>query len=170
MSKRISLREFQEGLARRFAQAQASDRRSLLAVAAGDSRWLIPLAEAGELLPVPPLGSVPLVRPWFLGLANVRGTLFGVSDFAQFLGHAPTRIGPASRLVLIGARRNAHCALLVEAALGLRSPEDFEVISAQPQIGRPWDAQHWRDHAGQSWHFLDVPALLADPNFLDVGR
>lgn len=89
MAKRISLREFQESLVRRLAEAQAGDRRALLGLQAGSENWLIDLTDSGEILPVPPLSPVPLTRPWFSGVANVRGTLFGVVDFSAFQQGAP---------------------------------------------------------------------------------
>ena len=82
---RSSLREFQERLARRLAEASGAERRGLLGFQCGGDNWVIELAEAGEILPPPPLSTVPLTRPWFRGLANVRGTLYGVVDFAAFL-------------------------------------------------------------------------------------
>ena len=58
--------------------------QSLLAFESGGERWLVDLADAGEVLPVPPLSDVPLTQPWFLGIANIRGTLFSVTDLAAF--------------------------------------------------------------------------------------
>ena len=90
---RSSLREFQERLARRLAEAAGAERRGLLGFQCGSDNWLIRLAEAGEILPPPPLSAVPLTRPWFRGLANVRGSLYGVVDFAAFNGQPPISAG-----------------------------------------------------------------------------
>ena len=38
------------------------------------------------MIPVPPITPVPLTRPWFRGVANVRGNLYSVVDFAAFVG------------------------------------------------------------------------------------
>src|SRR6266705_2420079 len=111
MAKRISLREFQENLVRRLHDASTADRRTLLGVQAGNSQWLLPLAEAGEILAVPPLAEVPLTRPWFRGLANVRGTLHGVVDFSVLNGGPLTSAGGQARLVLVGARHGVNSAL-----------------------------------------------------------
>ena len=45
MAKRSSLREFQQNLARRLAEASTADRRGLLGFQAGSESWLIDLAE-----------------------------------------------------------------------------------------------------------------------------
>ncbi len=62
---------------------------SKLGLQVGDDRWLVDLADAGEVIPVPPITAVPLTRPWFAGVANIRGNLYSVVDFAAFLGGAP---------------------------------------------------------------------------------
>lgn len=168
MSKRISLREFQENLVRRLSEARTGDRRGLLGVQAGGENWLVDLTESGEILPPPPLSPVPLTRPWYSGLANVRGTLFGVVDLAAFHRGPVTVPAGQARLLLVGARHGLHCALLVSRATGLRSQEDFEPDNG-PADDRPWVKARLRDIQNRVWLHLDVPGLLAHPGFLDAG-
>ena len=52
----------------------------LLAVEAGPDRWLLALSDAGEVLPVPDVQTMPLTKSWYLGLVNVRGNLYGVTE------------------------------------------------------------------------------------------
>lgn len=168
MAKRVSLREFQERLVRRLADAQSAPRRDLLGLLAGGDQWLVDLADAGEILPVPSLTPVPLTRPWFRGLANVRGTLYGVIDLAAFRGRAMTPQTGSARLVLVGARHNANCALLVAGTSGLRSPEDFDEV-ALPSETPDWVTQRLHDLHGRDWWRIDVTRLIGDPEFLDAG-
>ena len=60
-----------------------------LAFKAGGMSWLVALPDAGEVLPVPTLTSVPLTRSWVRGMANVRGNLYTVTDLAAFAGASP---------------------------------------------------------------------------------
>ncbi len=168
MAKRISLREFQENLSRRLAAAQSGQRRALLGVQAGDENWLVDLAATGEILPVPALASVPLTRPWFNGVVNVRGSLYGVVDFSAFHGGAPIPPAGHARLLLIGAKLGVNSAILVSRAVGLRNPEDFEADRGEADP-RPWVGQRLRDTQDRLWLKLDVPKLLAQPVFLDAG-
>ena len=168
MSRRISLREFQENLAKRLAEAKTGERRGLLGFQAGDMNCLIDLAESGEILPPPPLSPVPLTQPWYLGLANVRGTLYGVIDFALFNHSPPTLPAGAARLLLVGARHGVHCALLVTRIAGLRSQDDFEADPTPD--ARPWVMRRLRDVQGRPWLQLDAGRLLAQAEFLDAGR
>lgn len=169
MARRTSLREFQESLARRLAQAGSSQRRALLGLQSGSDNWLIALPEAGEIMPVPELTSVPLAKPWMRGLANVRGTLFSAVDFSAFHGGEPILPAGEARLILVGARYNINCALLVSRTTGLRAEEDFEVESDLAQEAEPWRGERLRDTTGRLWTRLMIPALLANRGFLEAS-
>lgn len=167
MSKRISLREFQESLVRRLNDAGSTDRRTLLGIQAGDAQWLVSLAEAGEILPVPPLAEVPLTRSYFRGLANVRGTLYGVIDFSALNGGPLTSLAGQARLMLVGVKHGVNTALLVTRTTGLKNPDDFETAPS-PTV-EPWEQPRLQDLQSRPWFRLDVPALLAHPRFLEAG-
>ena len=170
MAKRISLHEFQAGLARRLADARDTRASALLAVQVGQRNWLIDLTEAGEILAVPPLATVPLAEPWLRGLASVRGNLFRVVDFASFHGDAPIPPVGHARLLLIGVRHELNCAILVSRALGLRSIDDFEVASSATDPERPWVGDVLHDSLGTPWTRLKVAELLNHPRFLDAAQ
>jgi len=169
MARRTSLREFQESLTRRLAEAGSTQRRALLGLQSGNDHWLIALPEAGEIMPVPELTAVPLAKPWLRGLANVRGTLYSAVDFSAF--HGGEQILPAgeARLILVGARYNINCALLVSRATGLRAAEDFETEVDAADDEHPWRGARMRDTTGRLWTRLMIPALLADRNFLEAS-
>jgi len=168
MGRRISLREFQENLARRLAESRTSDRRTLLGVEAGGENWLVDLIDTGEILPVPPLSPVPLTRPWFRGIANLRGTLYGIIDFSSF--HAGPLVHPTglARLLLLHGRHGVNSALLFARTSGLHSPEEFE-NDPGPADERPWVAGKFRDMQDRPWLRLDVNALITHRRFLEAG-
>ena len=59
---RLDLRSFQQELATRLAAKTAAQvESSRLGLACGDERWLIRLADAGEVIAVPPIVPVPLL-------------------------------------------------------------------------------------------------------------
>jgi twitching motility protein PilI len=169
MAKRISLREFQESLAQRLASAQRGEaRQALLGVESGNDLWLLDLSDSGEVLPVPPLTTVPLTKPWFAGIANVRGMLYSIVDFSAFRGGEPTRRNADTRLLLVGARHGINSALLMDRTLGLKNIDDLEPVAVEGD--RPgWAGIRRQDAQGRQWTLLKLRALLADPAFLDVG-
>jgi twitching motility protein PilI len=169
MAKRISLREFQESLSQRLTSAHRGEaRRALLGVASGDDYWLLDLSDSGEVVPLPALTSVPLTKPWFAGIANIRGTLYSVVDLSAFRGREPTRRNANARLLLVGARHGSNSALLVDRTLGLRSIDDLEPVPTAGS-GADWAGDVRQDAQGRRWTLLKLRELLADPAFLDVG-
>lgn len=179
MAKRISLREFQQGLSERLVSARRGEGgQALLGVESGaddlpgGSHWLIDLADSGEVSPLPQLTPAPLTKPWFAGIANIRGVLYSVVDFSAWRGGAPTPINAQSRLLLVGARHGINSALLVRRALGLR-PQLQMHAAGEAKVGAgetaPWLGGRFKDAQDLTWTQLRIPALLADPNYLDIA-
>ena len=169
MAKKTSLRDFQEYLAERLlGAAQGRGASSWLGVQAGDDNWLIDLSDSGEIVQAPKLTAVPLTRPWFAGIANIRGSLHAVADFSVFCGGAPTPRNNNTRLLLIGSKHGANAALLVTRMLGLKNPEDFSAAAAD-QAAPAWGAVRYADSQGGIWRKLSVRDLLADNDFMNIG-
>jgi twitching motility protein PilI len=160
-ARRNRLRQYQEELLARMqaARAGSGQRTHQLGVEIGGERYLLDLLEAGEIVPVPPLTSVPLTQPWYLGLANIRGSLVGVVDLARFFGTQDgTPGGAATRLVTFAPGLGMPCGFLAARVYGLRQAADMT-----PQDGRLVDAD------GHAWTPLALAALAQDERFLQVG-
>ena len=166
---KLDLRSFQQELASRLATKTAAQvESSRLGLSCGGERWLIRLADAGEVVTMPDIVPVPLTRPWYLGVANIRGNLYSVVDFARFLGRdAPT--GGQLRLVLFGPRAGEmNAGVVVQRVLGLRNIAEL-APTAPPQGAPAWYAQRWMDGDGGAWQEIDLALLARDPAFLQVG-
>jgi twitching motility protein PilI len=133
----------------------------MLAVQAAGRNWLVDTADISEALPLPPLTPVPFAKPWLRGVANVRGSLYCVTDLAAFLGLGAAS-GEAGNRVLLLADRDAHAALLVDRVLGLREVEGWTQSEADGEV-------RYCDEQGESWRKLDVPGLLGQPAFLHIA-
>jgi len=166
---RLDLRSFQKELASRLASKTAAQvESSRLGLACGERRWLIRLAEAGEVIAVPPIVPVPLTKPWFLGLANIRGNLYSVIDFPAFQGEGKVAGGSLARLILLSSRGGESVGIVVERVLGLRNLAQFtaeEIDGGAPS----WQVAGWRDAEGASWREIDLGLFARDPAFLQVG-
>ena len=93
-----------------------------LGMMVGNQRLLVELAEAGEIVAMPPvIVPVPLTRDWFLGVTNVRGSLFTVVDLRRFAGDGVTEISKETRLLSLAPSLGFNVTLVVSRMLGLRN-------------------------------------------------
>ena len=167
---KLDLRTFQHELAARLAmKTTAQVESSRLGMACGGERWLIRLADAGEVVTLPQIVPVPLTRPWYLGVSNIRGNLYSVVDFALFLSRASPPLNAQSRLLLFGSRAGElNVGIAVERVIGLRNIAELAPTSP-PDNAPAWHAQRWMDGNGHAWQEIDLGRLAQDPAFLQVG-
>ncbi|CAM8670931.1 CheW Chemotaxis signal transduction protein [Comamonadaceae bacterium] len=173
MANRDALRELQARLASRL-QAAKTEGMSVawLAVQAGARKYLFPLGQSGEIVPVSHLQAVPYSVDWFLGVMNIRGGLFGVVDLAAYLAQD----GVGSRQVVAGepsvvtlnAALDVNCALQVDVLSGLRGADAF-TQSHGPAEGSPsYLGNVFIDSAGESWQEINLRVLSQSPQFLSI--
>lgn len=171
MANKEGLRELQGRLAERLQAARSAERPSgWLAVEAGGHGFLLPLAEAGEIFPSKALVPVPHTMAWFIGVANLRGTLAGVVDLAGFLGLtvAPAT-GEHARVVAFNPVLDINAALRVERLAGLRNPEQLSVEPASEADPPPaFVGRRLRDDSGRLWQELRLAELARDERFLHI--
>lgn len=170
-------KDLQSRLAERIHHARSEQpRRSWLAAEAAGVGLLFPLEQAGEIFPPQPILALPHTRPWFCGVANLRGGLHGVVDIAGFLG---LRSGPGTaasaapreggRLIAMNASLRALCALRVDQLAGLRHRDDMTPEPAEES--RPaFAGGAWRDADGRLWQEIDLAELAASEAFLSIAE
>ena len=169
-SKSGSLREYQIALSERLQSAGAGAHvASKLGLQVGQEAWLVDLKEAAELIPPPPISGVPLARPWFRGVTNVRGNLYSVTDFCAFLGGEPIAAGEQARLLIFSERFRSGAALLVDRSLGLRDPGELQPSAQRAASQSPFVRGVFADPQGTLWKELDVAALIQDRSFLEAS-
>jgi twitching motility protein PilI len=163
MSKRFNLREFQQGLLDRMqVQAASGTQAATLGVVIGGDSWLIDMADISEVLAVPDLTSVPLTKPWYCGVANVRGNIYSITDLGAYMDYGLTAHDAQSRVLLIGQKYNFNTGLLVSRVLGLRNAKDWQRSDQEGEV-------IYHDDGGQQWHKLDIRHLLQQPEFIQIG-
>lgn len=170
MARKISLREFQQGVAERLRDAVSRKTvLSRLGFRVGDENWLVNLADVSEVIPLPNIIPVPMTLPWFRGVANVRGKLYSIADFAAYQHHTPIGPGAERRVILIAERLIEGSGFIVGRMLGLHNPEQFTADALRTDPARPWIGGALRDAGGARWYELDLSALTRETRFLEVG-
>ncbi|MBR7799904.1 chemotaxis protein CheW [Undibacterium fentianense] len=178
VGRRARLRDFQSQLMERMQAAKAGShvRANQLGVLIGKQRYLIDLREAGEIVTSGNLTKVPLTKPWYLGLSNVRGSLTSVIDYSLFEGNEATFLDASCRVLAFSNSLSFNSGLLVSKVLGLRNADEMDLIdemasSDEPQIGarKPWVLNRFIDADGHIWSQLSLSLLVQDQEFLHIG-
>lgn len=170
-ARRTRLREFQAQLVERMhaATTDAHTNSRQLGVMIGQTRFLLNLQEAGEIVSVGAICRVPLTQQWFLGLTNIRGNLISVVDIGQFLGLTPTPVDKESRIVAFAPSLSFNSGLLVSRVMGLRNVAEMVPQQGQDSASQAWAAHRYLDRESQIWTELNLSLIVQDPLFLQVG-
>lgn len=169
--KKLDLQAYQKDILARL-KTQAESGRSVssskLGIRVGGHDCLVTLSDISEVLPVPEVLHVPLTQPWFLGMANVRGNLYGVTDLASYLGYAAATLTSESRVLLVHNKFGTNAGLLVDRLVGLRNLDEMKPEPATTEQAE-WQVGRYKDNGGQIWDELSLDALLGQNEFLQVA-
>ncbi len=181
MANREAIRELQTRLANRLRTARDEGLSvSWLAVRSAGMNYLLPLAQSGEIFPITAVQPVPYAQPWFLGVVNLRGGLYGVVNIAQYVaaetgeasvmpsGGALRRPGATQVVVTLNAALDVNCALLVDELAGLRNPQVFSATQPRAPDAPPYFGNRFTDAGGQSWQEINIQTLSQHPRFLSI--
>lgn len=178
MAKRQSLKELQERLAQRLTAAKTEALTATwLAIEAGGQKHLLPLVQSGEIFPWSAVQPVPYTKPWYVGVANLRGGLHGVIDLAGLLQagasrpalRAADRVSSESRLVSLHNALGHNAVLWIDRLLGLRNPGAFRSVVERPADAPAFVTRLLIDESGQAWQELDLQLLVNEPEFLAIA-
>ncbi|SHF43062.1 twitching motility protein PilI [Lampropedia hyalina DSM 16112] len=174
--KEASGDRLQERIAARTQEVASKGQRvsSWLAVEIGQQHYLVPLSHASEIFPYTSIQPVPYARPWFLGVANLRGQLVGVTDVEQLMGRPAAgfheQVQGESKLLTFNPVLEINAALAVNRVVGLKSIHDF-VQAQRPQPSEfPWLGNTYRDRAGRQWQEINLQKLAQSQAFLSISQ
>jgi twitching motility protein PilI len=177
MDKKKKLRELQTRLAEKLQAVRSGDVASVaawLAVDSGGRKYLFPLSQSGEIFPWTSIQKVAHTQDWYLGVANMRGALFGVVDFANFVQGEKSVLNNElaksdSRFITLNSSLDVNCALYVDRIEGLRSTESFSE-SQDPSNGSPGFYGHiYVDVNGLQWQEINLQVLAQQASFLNIN-
>jgi twitching motility protein PilI len=165
----VKLREFSTQLAQRLKEApNLPSEPTRLAVRMGAENYLIEMGLAAEIVPMPDIARVPWTKPWYRGLANVRGRLVGVVDLQQLMGREPLPAEQALQLLVLGEGLGVAAGILISRAFGIRSLKELEALEAPVPVAG-WERSRFRDLDGMTLTELDLRELAAAPAFTAIN-
>ena len=128
------------------------------------------LEEMNELLEVPHCTRLPRVKPWVKGVANVRGKLTPIIDFAGFLGGRLTSAPKRQRVILV-ERDDISAGLIVDEVLGMKhfrvDAYSEERAGIPPPMSPFVPGLFFTD--GEAWMLFRPDALFSNNDFLEVA-
>ncbi|MDB5939690.1 MAG: putative CheW protein [Polaromonas sp.] len=175
MANRQALKELQTRLAARLQLAKTLGiAPSWLAVQAGEKKYLFPLDQSGEIFPWAGIQPVSYTQSWFLGVASLRGGLYGVVDLAGFVdGQACVSRSELarneSRLVSLNSALEVNCVLLIDKLAGLRKQDDFVDFSAPEPGTAAFFGHQYIDLNGEGWQEINLQLLAQQVDFLTIA-
>jgi len=137
----------------------------------GGQRLVAPMGQVSEVLSMPEYTSLPLVKPWMLGIANIRGRLLPLTDLSRFL-QVPSRLSQMSqRKVIVIDHDNMFSGLLVDQVLGIEqfTQDQYRAEALEPSSPfAPYNhGKFFKDE--QDWYVF-MPSLLAqDLQYTDAA-
>lgn len=176
MANKINLRLYQEELLEKIQAKEAGDAdatNSRLGVMIGQDFVLVNLTDISEVVPMPECSPVPLTKPWFLGLANIRGSLYAVNDLSLLIANAQEIHQAANqaksseaRLLLLNEAVLDQAGLLVDRVIGLRQANLLTVRVVKSASAFCYTRQQYEDDQGRIWNELNVQMLVDSKVFL----
>jgi twitching motility protein PilI len=165
----VKLREFSTQLAQRLKEApNLPNEPTRLAIRVGLDNYLVEMGLTAEIVALPEIARVPWTKPWYRGLANVRGRLVGVVDLQQLMGREPLPNEQAQQLLVLGEGLGVAAGILITRAFGIRNLKDLEALDAiAPAQG--WERSRYRDIDGMTLTELDLRELATAPAFSAIN-
>ena len=128
----------------------------------GGQRLVAPMGQVSEVLAMPEYTSLPLVKPWMLGMANIRGRLLPITDLSQFL-QVPSRLTQMSqRKVIVIDHDNLFSGLVVDQVIGIEqfTRDQYRAEAIEPSAPfAPYNHGKFLKNE-QDWYVF-MPSLLA---------
>lgn len=132
----------------------------------GSDTLMVKIDDIKEIVEVPECTHVHGTRPWFLGLANVRGSLLPITDLFGYITGESVK-NPHTARVLIFEKEGVFAGLKVDQILGLKHfyvGEELPEISIQDKnIQKFIDEQYAQE--GAIWSVFNIKKCVTDESF-----
>ncbi|HBV20992.1 MAG TPA: chemotaxis protein CheW [Nitrosomonas sp.] len=143
---------------------------TVLGLSIGDDRYLVHMKEISEVIQVPEIVPVPLTHSWFLGIINVHGNLYGITDLGAYLGAEPEPFGLKSRILVVSSNYKINSGFIVRNLLGIRNLSEFELNQTSDAQLLNGVSHVYSDKEGRQWYELDLRIFIREKRFLEIAR
>ena len=150
--------------------AQPSAMMGKLALRIDKIHLMVSMDDIEEIIPVPALTRVPGVKPWLIGVANLRGTVISVVNLSAFLLNKASVANAHSRIIVISSGEWSY-GLLVDEIIGMRHFPAANKITLRNAINEELQPYVNKAYSGEekTWLVFNVDTLLQSSHFLDAA-
>ena len=136
-------------------------------------KWnlVVPFIHEFEIVPFQTLLPLPMTKVWVKGMLNIRGEIYTVIDFSEFIGSPPVQHQKTTNLLLL-PDKELKSALLISGRISLRL---FDINL--PTVSKDSFSETLGlflstalDDGGSRWGVLNVQALSSSNQFNSIGR
>lgn len=99
----------------------------------GEDKLIAPMDDVAEILELPEFTSVPGVKSWVVGVANVRGNLLPLMDLKGFLLGDDIKQRRKGRVIVIDYK-GFNTGLIVEEVYGMKHFTTKNEVTDLPQV------------------------------------
>ena len=132
------------------------------------TRCVASMKEARKVVDLTPTITIPGVKPWVRGLANIGGRVLAIADLSAFLSRGKVTSNGKQALVISG--RGIHSGIIIDASFGgVRFPindlrdENGDVDALKPYISGVFSSENG-DYA-----VFNIDRLLNDTDFMEAS-
>lgn len=166
MAKRESLQAYQDKILEKMEEARMSDSGQielLFGFRSADKNFLIGGKNISQLATPSVLEPIPVSKTWAVGAANIKGSVYSITDFSLLMGGKPTKKG---KFMVLGQDIMVGSAILIESLTGLYELKNIGVAIEDPLVN---DMAVWitasYEIAGERHYMVDAALLSADTKF-----
>ena len=131
---------------------------------------VVPFIGQFEILPCGELWPLPLAKRWVKGMTNIRGEIYTVVDFSDFIGRKPIKSTKGSNLFVL-SDSPLKSALLLSSKINLR-PFNHDMPRADLKDIEPRLRSYLSSvliEGPQRWCVIDIRTLTNSEDFLNIG-
>lgn len=133
--------------------------------------FVAPLGEVAEVIYPPECTTVPNVKDWVRGLANIRGRLLSVSDLANYISGQQTPFLPTQKVLCI-SHNDHYVGLIVDQVLGIQHFHKKSFFLENKEIDKklsPYCQGYFQQH-NQAWNIFLFSRLINDPQYMNASE
>lgn len=136
----------------------------------GKNDLIVEMDDVVEILEQIDVTRVPSVKPWFKGIANVRGNLMPVVDLGHYLFGEPTRLNKSVRYMVVESE-STNVALMIAGVSGMRTFRLYQKREFSKQTNdRLKDyLTHAFESADEYWNVFNMGGLVSSEEFNQIS-